>query len=230
MQGADRALAVHNALRAHLPELAALGANAPFYEGRASGLESVRPKLSELLPRQGAPPVIGSLDELAATYRWGVASGMLASPAQWWWELRLHPVLATVEVRVPDTQATTAEAAAVGAVVHALVARLAERHDARDLPAPVDGWRIEENRWSACRHGTRGTMADLRTGRPEATADRLHKLLDELEPTAARLGCAYELGGARGLIEVNGAQRQRAGAGSGGARVAAAWLAERFLG
>lgn len=230
VQGADRALAVHNALRAHLPELAALGANAPFYEGRSSGLDSVRPKLSELLPRQGVPPALASLDELAAAYRWGVATGMLASPAQWWWELRLHPVHATVEVRAPDTQATTAETAAIGAVVHALVARLAERHDAGDLPVPADTWRIEENRWSACRHGTRGTMADLQTGRPTATADRLHALLDELVPAAARLGCASELRDARGLIDANGAERQRAEARGGGARAVTAWLADRFLG
>ena len=230
VQGADRAVAVHNALRGHLPELAALGANAPFYEGRASGLDSVRPKLSELLPRQGVPPVIGSLDELAAAYHWGTEAGVLASPAQWWWELRLHPVHATVEVRVPDTQATTAETAALGAVVHALVARLAERHDTGDLSIPADGWRIEENRWSACRHGTRGTMADLRTGRATATAGRLHTLLDELEPTAARLGCTRELHDARGLVEANGAQRQRVAAAEGGARAAAAWLADRFLG
>lgn len=230
VSGADRALAVHNALRSYLPEVAALGANAPFYEGRASGLDSVRPKLSELLPRQGVPPPLASLDELAAAYRWGLEAGVLASPAQWWWELRLHPVHATVEVRVPDTQATTADTAAVGAVVHALVMRLAERHDAGDLGAPAAGWRIEENRWSACRHGTRGTMADLDTGVPTPTADRLHALLDELGPAAARLGCARELGHARTLIAANGAQRQRAAAGAGGARASAAWLADRFLG
>ena len=38
IRGADRALAVYNALRSHLPELAALAANAPFYEGHDSGL------------------------------------------------------------------------------------------------------------------------------------------------------------------------------------------------
>ena len=43
-----------NALRERLPLLAALAANAPFYEGRDSGLASVRPKLGELLPRTAA--------------------------------------------------------------------------------------------------------------------------------------------------------------------------------
>ena len=64
VRGADRALAVYNALRSYLPELLALAANAPFYGGEDSGLATVRPKLNELLPRQGVPPAIPSWDEL----------------------------------------------------------------------------------------------------------------------------------------------------------------------
>ncbi len=54
--GAARTLAVYNALRPHLPELAALASNSPVYQGHVTGLASVRPKISELLPRQGIPP------------------------------------------------------------------------------------------------------------------------------------------------------------------------------
>ena len=39
---------------------------------------------------------------------------------------------------------------------------------------------------------------------------RLHALIDELEPTAERLGCAAELASARRLVERNGAMEQRA--------------------
>jgi carboxylate-amine ligase len=230
VRGAERALAVYNALRGHLPELAALAANAPFYGGRDTGLASVRPKICDLLPRQGVPPAIGGLDELAAAYRWGATAGFVDGPAQWWWELRLHPVQATVEVRVPDTQATVGETAAVAALVHALAARLADRHDAGDLPPPAPGWRIEENRWSACRHGTRGTMADLESGRARPTAERLEALIDAVAPWAVRVGCAAELEAARAMTERNGAERQRAAAGDLGASGATRWLAERFLG
>ena len=62
---ADRALAVYNAMRSHLPELAALGANAPYYAGRDTGLASVRPKIADILPRQGVPPEIPSWEALA---------------------------------------------------------------------------------------------------------------------------------------------------------------------
>ena len=42
--GAERAVAVHDALRSYLPDLAGLAANAPFHEGHDTGLASVRPR------------------------------------------------------------------------------------------------------------------------------------------------------------------------------------------
>jgi carboxylate-amine ligase len=228
--GAARSLAVYNALRGYRPELAALAANAPFHEGRDTELASIRPKLAEGLPRQGVPPAIESFEALAEALRWGATAGVLPDRAQWWWEARLHLGYGTVEVRVPDTQTTVAETAAVAAVVHALVATLAERHDAGERLEAAPTWRIAENRWSACRHGLEGTLADLRSGEARPTRECLRELLDELEPAARRLGCAAELGQARALARENGAQRQRARAADGDLRALGAWLSERFLG
>src|SRR4051794_13028139 len=103
--GADRSLAVYNALRAFLPELAALAANAPFHEGRDTGLASIRPKISELLPRQGVPPAFSSWDAFADALRWGAVAETVPEPRRWWWELRPHPSYGTLEIRVPDSQA-----------------------------------------------------------------------------------------------------------------------------
>jgi gamma-glutamyl:cysteine ligase YbdK (ATP-grasp superfamily) len=73
-------------------------------------------------------------------------------------------------------------------------------------------------------------MADLETGDPQPTAERLAALLDELAPAATRLGCAGELAAARGLVQANGATRQREAARGDGALGATAWLANRFAG
>ena len=195
--GADRALAVYNALRSYLPQLAALAANAPFYEGRDSGLASVRPRISGLLPRQGVPPALDSFEAYAEALRWCGFD----DPRQWWWELRLHPVFGTLEVRVPDTQTTVEETAAVATVIHDLVQRLADR------PEPIhESWRIDQNRWSACRHGLEGEMTDLVTG--------------ERRPTR-------ELLGARAASP---ATRQREVAAERGLRGLVAWMADRFAG
>lgn len=227
--GADRALAVYNQARAYLPWLAALAANAPFYEGRDTGLASVRPQLGALLPRQGVPPVFSSWEEYAGALAWGAATGAFPDPSSWWWELRLHPRFGTLEVRVPDGQTTVADAASVAAVAQALVAWLGERYDAGEGLAPAPTWRIEQNRWSACRHGIEGEMADPATGAVRSTRACLTELLDALEPIAARLGAGACLGAARRLVEVNGAIAQRRVARESAPAGLAGWLADRFL-
>src|SRR3954463_239123 len=84
--GADRTLAVYNALRGHLPDLAALAANAPFYAGRDTGMASVRPLIGTLLPRQGVPPAILSWEHFEETLSWGALSGAVPEPRRWWYE------------------------------------------------------------------------------------------------------------------------------------------------
>jgi carboxylate-amine ligase len=110
-------------------------------------------------------------------------------------------------------------------VVHALTARLAARHDAGDLAEPVASWRIEENRWWACRDGVDAELADYATGERRPVRETLHALVDDLAPEAAALGCSEELQAAHELADVNGAMRQR---GAGDARSAAAWLADAY--
>ena len=211
IRGAERALAVYNALRSYLPELAALAANAPFYEGRDSGLASVRSRISGLLPRQGVPPAFASFAAYGEALRWCGFD----DPRRWWWELRLHPTLGTVEVRVPDTQRSIEETTAIGTVVHALVTGLAARHDAGERLAVAESWRIDQNRWSACRHGLDGDMIDLRSGERRPTRDRVAALLGEL-------GVA--------MPPADGAARQREVAAERGLHGLVAWLAEGFAG
>lgn len=227
--GSERALAVYNHARAYLPLLAALAANGAFYEGRDTGLASVRPKLSELLPRQGIPPAFASWRQYGDALSWGTSTGTVPEPASWWWELRLHPTFGTLEFRVPDSQSTVAEAVAVASVAHALVVWLARRHDSGEELPVAESWRLEENRWSACRHGVEGEMFDPFTGQRSSTRQSLERLLGTLGAIAAELGAAGALERAATMVEVNGAIGQRQAAARGGAGAVAEWLIERFL-
>jgi carboxylate-amine ligase len=148
---------------------------------------------------------------------------MVPEPRRWWWELRPHPAYGTLEVRVPDSQARVGDAAGVASVAAGLVGWLAARADAGDLGPPAASWRIAENRWSACRDGVEGTLADLETGQRAPTRERLRALLASVAPYTDADGLAR----AHELIAENGAMRQRA---AGGPRAAAAWLAEAYLG
>jgi glutamate---cysteine ligase / carboxylate-amine ligase len=172
--GADRALATYNALRAYLPDLAALAANAPFYEGRDSGLASVRSRISGLLPRQGIPPAFESFEVYADALRWC----RFDDPRQWWWELRLHPVFGTVEIRVPDTQATIADTAAVATVAYELATRL-------EPALPAESWKLDQNRWAAGRHGLDALMTDPHTGERATARERLTRVLGSAPPELA---------------------------------------------
>jgi carboxylate-amine ligase len=226
---ADTALAVYNGLRHHLPELLALAANSPFYRGTDTGLAAIRPKVCELLPRQGVPPPLHSWDEYAQALEWGARAGTFREAAIWWWELRPHPSFGTLEVRVPDAQRTVEESAAIVATVHALAAHLAERHaHGEPPPDPAPTWRVQENRWQALRHGLDGTLADLETGAPTPTRERLEALLDTLAPTAAAQGSARQLDAARALIEENGAIRQREVHSNAGMRGLTEWMVGGF--
>lgn len=230
VHGSQLAVAVHDALRSYLPELAALAANGPFHEGRDSGLASVRPRIAAMLPRQGVPPALGDWDAFERALRWGASAGTLPDARRWWWELRLHPSFGTIEVRVADTQTTGGETAAVAAVVHALVTWLAQRAAGGEQLDVAPTWRITENSFLAARDGLDATFADLVTGEREPVRERLERLLDELAPVAVRLGCGAELEHARVLAAgPGGAARQRAEARRGGLGGLVGWLAGRLL-
>lgn len=226
---ADRCLAVYNSARSYLPLIAALAANAPFYEGNDTGLASVRPKLGGLLPRQGVPPVIESWEAYAEILRWGFATGVFPTAQTWWWDLRLHPGFGTLEFRVPDGQTHVKDAAAIAAVVQALVVWLGERHDRGEQLAVHSSWQIDENSWSACRYGVEGDMVELATAMRRPTRALLMELLDSIAPIAVRLNSLSPLEHARRMVHVNGTLEQRRVAAIGDTRAVASWLVEQFL-
>ena len=213
--GAERTLAVYNALRSYLPELAALAANAPFHAGRDTGLASIRPTIAVQLQRQGVPPAIPSWEWFAQALTWGERSDTVPDARRWWFELRLHATYGTLELRAPDAQSSVEDVHGVAAFTYALIHSLAARFDAGE-PLPVhDAWRIDENRWAAMRSGVEGRLADLETGARVPTRELLLSRLEGLEGDFTHT---------RALIEANGAIRTRAVGVDG----AAAYLADRF--
>jgi carboxylate-amine ligase len=209
VDGPARALAVYNALRSYLPELAALGANSAFFEGADTRMASIRPKLNEAFPRSGIPPAFQTWEELVRFVEWGRTGGLFPDSTHFWWEMRPHPVHGTIEIRAADTQTRVESAAAIVALIQALVAWIAERYDdGEELPVHETFW-ITENAWRAHRYGLRGWLVDLETGVPEPTRDRIARLIDVLEPYADRFGSVDQFSDARALLVGGGSDRQR---------------------
>lgn len=222
----DDALAVYNAVRSYLPELAALAANSPFFEGSESGLASTRLKLTEDLPRAGIPPAFVSWQSVAEFALWARTAGSAGDLSCLWWDLRPRPEYGTLEFRVADTQLCCSDSGAIAAICQTLVGMLVERRR-RGLPLPVhESHRLAENRWRALRDGLDGTLIDPESGALQPTRSRVARLLSELEPHAEQLGCEDDFACAWQLLEANGAQRQRAVAAEGGTQRLLEWLAD----
>ncbi|MGZ4430091.1 MAG: carboxylate-amine ligase [Gaiellales bacterium] len=225
--GADRLLAVYNALRGYMPEVAALAAAAPFLAGRDTGLASIRPKLADALPYQGVAPACPSWGEYAELLAWGRSTGSFVDSSKLWWECRLHPRFGTIEVRVPDAQARLGDVEAVVTVVHGLGRWLASRHDAGDVLPAHPTLAIAENRWRAAADGVEGELIDLSRMRSVAAREHIARLLDDLEPFLGEDSEARSLDDARRLLERPHPGRYRAIAGELGLAGLTRWLAER---
>ena len=225
----DRALAVYNALRSFLPELAALSANSPFHASSDTGVGSARLQLNRSLPRHGVPPVFRDWDAYADLADWGRAGDAIPDPSYHWWDLRLHPGFGTVELRVCDTQTEISDTVALVALAQTLVAWLAQRHDAGERLPVHDGHRITESVALGLRLDGPGSLLCLDTGERQRTNDRVARLLEELGPTAADLGTHAELARLLPLDTARGAERQEAVARERGSEGLVDWLARRTL-
>src|SRR5690348_1866604 len=119
--GADRAVAVHDAMRNFLPELLALSASSPFVENVNSGLHSARTEIfTRMFPRCGIPDPYrdwqGWHDYIAFLY----TTGSITEHTQIWWSVRPHLAFPTIEIRIADGQPDLAEAQSLAAFCYAL--------------------------------------------------------------------------------------------------------------
>jgi glutamate---cysteine ligase / carboxylate-amine ligase len=229
LETADQAIAVANALRTWLPELLALSANSPFWHGRATGLSSTRSKVFDAMPRSGLPPSFESFDEFQQLVERGVRTGSFADYTFIWWDLRPHPRLGTIEVRICDGQTRLENVAVLVALVQSVSATLAERHGRGALTPPQPGTLIAENKWRAVRYGLDAELVDLERDEERPAREALRALAELARPAAERLGCADELDLLEPMLERgDGASEQRRAADEAGGSLlgVAKWLCE----
>jgi carboxylate-amine ligase len=210
VQGADRAVAVSDALRPLLPTLLAASANSAFVEGVFTGLHSVRSEVfTRMFPRCGVPDHFGDW----RTYREYVEllerTNSIIEHTQIWWSVRPHLTFGTVEVRIMDAQSRADESTALTALATACVAQAAADYDAGVRLEPVPGRLIEENFWRAIRHGLDGKLVDWSLAEEVPARAAVEQLLEWTEPArdALKLNAHIEALG-RMLDRGNGAQRQ----------------------
>jgi carboxylate-amine ligase len=207
--GREKAIHVANGMRVHLPVLLALSANSPFWRAHVTGLASTRTPIFRAFPRVGIPPTYDGWDDYASKIAFMVDSRVIEDYTYLWYDVRPHPNLGTVEIRVMDVQTRVEHTVGLAALIQAMVKELAEHFEAGEQLTRYPHQMVDENKWLAARHGLDGELVDLPSRERVATRELARRLLDRLRPHAEELGSAAELAGVEDLLERgNGAARQ----------------------
>jgi carboxylate-amine ligase len=193
MRDGAHAVAMLNGFLPYVPHLLALSVSSPYWEGTDTGLASSRITLFEALPTAGHPCTYRSWDEFQALYRAMVRSRAVTSIKDYWWDIRLHPDLGTIELRICDGLSTLSEAVGLVALIQSLYAWLDVDYRPGRIVEPPPDWVLRENKWRASRWGLEAEIILDPDGRTGLLRDELARLLPHLERFAVPLGCAGEL-------------------------------------
>jgi glutamate---cysteine ligase / carboxylate-amine ligase len=129
-----------------LPAVLAVSCNSPFFDGVDTGMLSNRAGVLAELPRAGAPPAFASYADWQAWVDRLVSLGVIEDYTRLWWDVRPHPRLGTLEIRIADQPTAPARTE----LIVQLVADLVESVPSRVTPRGD----YLQNRWAAARYGT----------------------------------------------------------------------------
>jgi carboxylate-amine ligase len=205
MPDAETAIRAFNGLREHLPLLNALAANSPFRHGRDTGLASAREVTLRSWPRSGVPRALRDFDDFEHLSEMLCRAADVEDYTWFWWKLRPHPQLGTVEIRALDAQTTLEDNAALVALTHCLARHAAESASRSATPPEL----LEEGLFRAARFGTAAQLPDA-DGQLRDVAQLLDEALALAAAYAGELHCDAELATLPELLaRGGGAGRQR---------------------
>jgi carboxylate-amine ligase len=152
-------------------------------------------------PRSGPPPRFRDYADYAEVVGQLERSGCIADYTHIWWDIRLHPRLGTIEIRICDGVTRITDAVAIAAYCQALVKQLCERYEAGEKIPTYHRILTSENKWLAARYGLEAPVMDLGSGRRNRVplARLIRRTVSSLEPHARELGSEREL---EGILEL----------------------------
>ncbi len=207
----EKAIQVVNGLLNHLGQLLALSASSPFWRGEPTGLSSSRQMVFAAFPRSGPPPRFRDYADYAEVVGQLEKTGCIADYTHIWWDIRLHPRLGTIEIRICDATTRLEDVVALTAYCQALVKHYCEQYERGEGIPSYHRILTTENKWLAARYGLEAPVMDLTTGKRNRlpVAQLIRRTLKEIEPHARELGSERELEGIQQILaRGSGADRQ----------------------
>jgi Uncharacterized conserved protein len=148
----EKAIQVVNALIAHLHELVAPLGELAVLAGEPTG--SAPPATwSSPLPPLGPPPRFRDYADYAQVVNQLEKTGCIQDYTHIWWDIRLHPRLGTVEIRICDAVTRLEDVIAITAYCQALVKHYAELVERGEEIPSFHRILTTENKWLAARYG-----------------------------------------------------------------------------
>jgi len=209
MDDAEKAIYVADGIRSYLPLLLGMSSNSPFWRGRATGMMSSRTPVFRTFPRVGVPPYYGSWEIYSHRVELMMRGGAIEDYTYLWWDVRPHPNLGTVELRVLDQQTRIDYTIGFAALAQSLAHRLAARYD-DGVPSVEHPWElIDDNKVRAALVGIEGRLIDFDRGIELEAAEMSTAVIEDLREHAEQLGCERELASLGELVDQGtGARRQ----------------------
>src|SRR5258708_23343982 len=149
----EKVIQVMNGLLVHLPQMLALSSSSPFWRGEPTGLSSSRQMVFAAFPRSGPPPRFKDYADFAGVVGHLERTGCIAHYTHIWWDIRPHPRLGTIEMRVCDAVTRLEDVVAIAAFFQAIVQKYCEMYE---NGKPIPSWHRllpTENKWLAARSG-----------------------------------------------------------------------------
>ncbi len=193
---ADARWRLFQLLRERLPLAQAMAANAPFSEGRDSGLASFRASWLGRYPRMGIPEPLADAHAAEQRLQRLRQTGCVPLDGAPWYDLRLHHRLPTVELRVADALGDLHSVWRLAAWAACWAWTVMEGGAAAHLPMPTATDWLQENHWRARRYGAQAALVDWTRDTVEPLPIWLAREAEALAPAAKALGLGARLGDA----------------------------------
>lgn len=187
----DNSIYLTHVLSRYIPQLIALSASSPFYQGSYTGYHSTRVNVVNAFPLSGHLPYMNTWREFKAYYKKMRKLKIIESMKDFYWDVRPKPEFGTVEIRICDMPLTVQKAVMLTAYIQTLVYYLLKKH-----PYPIISELYEVydyNRFQASRFGFDGDFIHPYTQKHTSIQRDILETIRLLKPFATHLGNEHYL-------------------------------------
>lgn len=188
-------------LSRYIPQLIALSASSPFYQGIDTGFDSVRLNIVNAFPTSGIMPFFLNWKEFSNYYLKLRKLGIVNSMKDIYWDIRPKPKFGTVEIRVCDAPLSIQTLVTIVAYTQALARFILLQ---KPYPLSQDLYTVYHyNRFQACRFGYKGIFIDPYTLKKHTLHDDILATIKLLRPHAKELDTLNYLNKIRAWVNYN---------------------------